>query len=149
MSNKPNNNSTSDRRATLTHDFITGHEYEVVVRAIGPNGTEQPVESAPRAVIKIQGKLDDPSAPTGLVASGYLNAITLIWANPADYDVRDVEIWRSTTNAIGNASKIAEVKGITYIDAIGSGNVTRYYWVRAINTSGLESDYSEIGRAHV
>ncbi len=140
MSNQPKSNN--DRRATLDHDFITGHEYEVVVRAVGPDGVEQSLENAPRAAIVIQGKLDTPSAPTGLAAEGYLNAITLIWTNPADYDVRGVEIWRSATGDVTTATKIAEVKGITYIDALGAPNLIRYYWLRAVNTSGLTSDYT-------
>ena len=141
-STNPSTKLITDRRATLIHDFTEGHEYEIVVRAVGPDGVEQALESAARGIVMIKGKLDTPGPPTGLAASGYLNAITLIWTNPRNSDVRVVEIWRSTTEDLDTASKIAEVSGVTYIDAIGTPNATRYYWARAINTSGLESDYS-------
>lgn len=133
----------NDRRATITHPFIVGHEVEVVVRAVGPDGVEEARESATRATIVIKGKLDTPSAPTSLATDGYLNAILLTWVNPLDYDVRHVEVWRAATDNRAVATKIAEVKGITYIDAIGLADTIRYYWVRAINTSGLASDFTD------
>ena len=132
-----------DRRATLVHNFIAGHEYEVVVRAVGPDGVQEARESAARATIMIKGKQTTPSPPTDLATDGYLTSILLTWVNPLDYDVKHVEIWRATTNALALAVKIANVTGITYIDAIGASNSTRYYWLRAVNTSGEVSDYTD------
>ncbi len=132
-----------DRRATLVHNFIAGHEYEVVVRATGPDGVQEARESAARATIMIHGKLTTPSPPPDLATDGYLTSILLTWVNPLDYDVKHVEIWRATTNARSLAVKIANVTGITYIDAIGASNSTRYYWLRAVNTSGEVSDYTD------
>ncbi len=132
-----------DRRATLVHNFIAGHEYEVVVRATGPDGVQEARESAARATIMIHGKQTTPSPPTDLATEGYLTSILLTWVNPLDYDVKHVEIWRATTNALSLATKIANVTGITYIDAIGASNSTRYYWLRAVNTSGEVSDYTD------
>lgn len=132
-----------DRRATLVHNFIAGHEYEVVVRAVGPDGVQEARESAARATIMIKGKQTTPSPPTELATEGYLTSILLTWVNPLDYDVKHVEIWRATTNALSFAVKIAEVKGITYTNAIGASNSTRYYWLRAVNTSGEVSNYTD------
>ena len=131
----------NDKKTTLVHDFIVGHEYEVVVRAVGPDGTEQAMESAARNTIVIQGKLAVPNTPITFTTDGYLNAIVLDWVNPADHDFAKMEIWRSAIDNVSTAAKIAEVKGISYIDAIGVPNTTRYYWIRAINTSGVASDY--------
>ena len=132
---------SNDRIAVITHDFIPGHTYEVVVRAIGPDGTQQPIEGAVRNTITIEGKTAAPTSPSGLMATGYLNAVTLEWTNPSNYDVAFVEVWRSATNTISSAAKLAEVRGTTYIDAIGSSGVTRYYWVRTINSSAIASPY--------
>jgi len=132
----------SDKKTTLTHDFIVDHEYEVVVRAIGPDGTQQAMESSVRETIVIKGKEAAPTTPTALSAAGFLESVTLNWTNPLNYDFGQMEIWRSTTNNIATAAKIAEVRGITYIDAVGTSGTTLYYWIRAVNTSGIKSDYS-------
>ncbi len=132
----------NDRRATLTHDFIVGHEYEVVVRAVGPDDTQQAMENAARDTIVIQGKLSVPSVPTGLTADGFLNVIVLAWTNPTDYDLAHVEVWRGVTDDRELATKVAEVKGITYTDEIGEAGIARYYWLRAVNTSEQASGYT-------
>ncbi len=131
----------NDRKTTLTHDFIPGHKYEVTVRAIGEDGQQQAMESATRNTIVVQGKLDSPSVPSGLAVTGYLNDLYLTWTNPANYDFSHVEIWMSSTNDIATATKIAITAGITYIDAVGEPEITRYYWIRAFNTSQEVSDY--------
>lgn len=131
-----------DRNTTLTHDFIVGHKYEVVVRAVGPDGTEQAMESAARNTIVIAGKITEPTTPAAPTTSGFLNAISLVWTNSPDYDFDHMEVWRAISGDRDDAAKIAEVKGITYLDAIGFGNVSRYYWIRAVNTTGLTSDFS-------
>lgn len=131
----------NDKQTTLTHDFTVGHEYEVVVRAIGPDGTNQAMESAVRGVIAIRGKVSVPNTPTSLTTTNLIEAIRLEWANPLDYDMSRMEIWRSDSNTRETATKIAEVRGISYVDVIGLPNVNRYYWIRAVNASGLVSDY--------
>ena len=131
----------NDRKTTITHDFIPNHKYEVIVRAIGENGQQQAIENSARNTIVVQGKSGSPSAPSGLVAAGYLNDIYLTWTNPANYDFSHVEIWRSSTNDISTATKIAQTSGITYIDVVGEPDITRYYWIRAVNTSQGVSDY--------
>ncbi len=131
-----------DRNTTLTHDFIVNHKYEVVVRAVGPDGTEQAMESAARNTIVIAGKITEPTTPSAPTTSGFLNAISLVWTNSPDYDFDHMEVWRAITGDRDDAAKIAEVKGITYLDAIGLGNVSRYYWIRAVNTTGLMSEFS-------
>jgi len=130
-----------DRRAIITHDFVTDHAYEVTVVAVGPDGTRQPMESSARNVITIRGKTTAPGLVQSLTAVGFLESISLYWVKPADYDLSYVEIWRSSTNNIVTATKIAESSGITYIDAFGLPNATRYYWVRAINSSGIMADF--------
>lgn len=131
----------NDRRTVINHNFIKGHEYEVVVRAVGPDGTVQSLEDAARQTIMIMGKETAPDKPITLTASGFIESITLEWTNPADYDFDHMEIWRSDTQYLTDADKIAESKGITYVDAIGAANITRYYWIRAVNRSGVMSAF--------
>ncbi len=134
---------TQDKRAVLVHNFIVGHEYEVVVQAIGPDGTQQAMENAARGVIKIIGKQDSPDIPTSLVATGFFEAITLTWANPLDFDFYKMEIYRSDTDDILTSAKLADAFGVTYIDVINTTGTTKYYWIRAVNRSGFVSDFTE------
>ncbi len=137
----------NDRRTTLTSDFVVGHEYEVVVRAVGEDGTNEAMEHAARNTIVIEGKQAAPLAPTVLTATGFLESIILSWVNPTDYDFKHMEIWRSNTGSQESTSfdKIAEVSGIIFTDDIGEASITRYYWIRAVNTSGIVSDYYPTG----
>jgi len=132
----------NDRRAIITHNLIQGHEYEVTVRAIGEDGLQQAMENAARGTIIIEGKLRTPSIPTDPTADGYLSSIALTWVNPVDYDLNHVEIWAATSDNRDVATKLAEVRGITYIDWVGQSDITKYYWLRAINTSAQVSDYT-------
>lgn len=131
-----------DKRVTLDGNFTPGHKYEVVVRAVGPDGTEQSMDEAARNTIVIRGKVGNPAPPTSLSASGFLNSVALSWTNPLDYDFDHVEVWRSLVNDIGPATMIATASGVTYIDVVGAPDLTYYYWVRAVNTSDKTSDFN-------
>ena len=131
------NNST----ATILFDYDVGHEYEVVVRAIGPDGTNQAMEASVRNSIVIVGKTNAPDIATSLTATGIINAVSLEWTNPSNYDLGRTEIWRSSSNDRANATKVAEVKGGAFIDVLSGPDLTRYYWIRAVNTSGVASTF--------
>jgi len=131
---------SNDKQLILTYDFITGHEYEIRVRAVGPDDTNEAMEHAPCNTLTIQGKLTVPNTPTTLTAAGFMESITLIWENPVNYDFSTMEIWRSATDDVDTAAKIAEVAGVTYTDIIDAVNERRYYWIKAVNTSGGKSD---------
>lgn len=128
------------RNVTIESDLLTGHTYEVMVSAVDSVGRIQKEEDSPKSVITIRGKTADPEPAAALTATGFLLAIVLEWTNPSDLDFDHVEIWRGTTQYWDSAVKIAESSGISYIDDIGTTNVTRYYWIVAINTSGGRSD---------
>ena len=132
----------NDKATDITSDLIVGHTYEVVVVAVGADGRRQAIEAAAKNAITIRGKLASPDPCTNLIATGFLNAVSLSWVNPTNYDLYCVEVWRGVTNDVASASMVAEVTGITYIDPIGTSNTTRYYWVRAINSSGVAADFA-------
>ena len=134
-------NIVRDKGTTINHDFVKDHEYEVIVRAVGPDGTEQPMDEAARNTITIRGKVDAPTAASGLTATGFLSAIMVAWINPLNYDFGHVEVWRANTDSVAFASKIADVKGASYLDTVGAAGLTYYYWVRAVNTSGVGAGY--------
>ena len=46
------------------------------------------------------------------------------------------EVWRSSTNDPGTASRIGVTSGLSYDDTTGKRGRTYYYWVRAVNSAG-------------
>ncbi len=131
----------NDRKTTINHNFVAGHEYEFVVRAVGPDGTEEAIEHAVRDVVNIVGEQFPPNIPEVLTATGFLLSITLAWVNPTNYDMDKMEIWRGVSDEVLGAVKIAEVRGTSYVDSIGEAGITRYYWIKAVDTSGNVSDF--------
>jgi len=81
-----------------------------------------------------------PNPPSALTTEKEWDGVRLHWTNPSNKDIAYIEVWRNTTSAFSGAVKIAEVKANDYMDhALETG--TRYYWIRAISTTGKTSDY--------
>jgi hypothetical protein len=81
----------------------------------------------------------DPTACTAIAVPG--GSIMIRWTLPSDTDIKHVEVWEGTTNdrAAVTTTKVGEVKGsMTSRSGIATGQV-RYYWVRVVNTSGVQS----------
>lgn len=88
----------------------------------------------------VTGSGTAPNAPTNLTIEPEWDSIRLHWDNPTNRDLDYIQIWRSTTNVRSAATMVAQVKANDYNDhSLETG--TRYYWIRAINTVGLTSDY--------
>jgi hypothetical protein len=138
---------TSNNTVIITGaDLSPGHEYEVVVQAVSSQGLLQSPDDSPRAVIVLKGKETTPSQPSGLAALGGIVKISLTWDVQTDKDFDVMEIWRSPYDDFTTAVKVAEVKTTSWTDNLGSTGLTRYYWIRARNTSGKTSlTYPESG----
>lgn len=88
----------------------------------------------------IQGGDTAPNPPTSLTTETEWDGVRLHWTNPSNKDIAYIEVWRSTTNDRSTATMVAEVKANDYTDhSLEIG--TRYYWVRAMSTTGLESTW--------
>ena len=79
-----------------------------------------------------------PAAPSYATASegDYTDRVIVTW--PSAYGASVYEIWRSTTDSIGSASKLAEVDSsfTSYVDESVSLRAEYYYWVRGVNFKG-------------
>ena len=95
------------------------------------------------AVVSDVANLDIPSAPTGLSASGAFQNIILTWNLKLYEGHSHVEVWSHTADVIASATLAAQVGGFTgtYADPVGTG-VTRYYWVRAVNSNGVTGPFN-------
>lgn len=84
----------------------------------------------------------DPTTPTNLTATGMFSGIFLDW-NFVAYDGHGyTEIWRTTSNNLGNAMLIGTTSAKVYIDYITTPNTTFYYWVRNVNVDGKFSPFN-------
>lgn len=67
--------------------------------------------------------------------------IQLNWL--ATTNVNHYEVWRANTNTLALATKIADTgTNVTYYDTIVNPGLARWYWVRAINDTGGDGDFS-------
>lgn len=82
--------------------------------------------------------LSIPPAPQGLIANGLFAAIAVSWSNPPQSfrNFAYAELWRSATNAVGSAVRIAATTNNAFIDYLGN-NETRYYWVRFVSQANV------------
>jgi len=85
-----------------------------------------------------------PSTPTGLAITSGIDAIWLEWNPVAVSDLAFYEIYENASNATplaGTAATYTSAATIFARNGLGSG-VLRYYWVRAVDTSGNKSGWS-------
>jgi len=76
-----------------------------------------------------------PAAPTNLLAVGSIRSIALLWTPPPDGDYAYSEIWSAPVNNRASATRIGTGESNFIHDGLGP-NDTRYYWLRAVDTSG-------------
>jgi hypothetical protein len=82
-----------------------------------------------------------PAAPTALSGTAAFQTVFLSWINPADTDLKSIEVWENTVNNRGTAYKVGSADGVPsgvggYSRAGLSTGLTRYYWIRAVDLSG-------------
>lgn len=89
-----------------------------------------------------------PSPPTSLTTEGWFGEIILNWVNPTTNedgspckDLAYIEVWASSTDDRTTAVKIGEVNGTNFRHHLGSF-AGRYYWIRAVDTSGNVSQWN-------
>ncbi|RLB67230.1 MAG: hypothetical protein DRH04_08265 [Deltaproteobacteria bacterium] len=80
--------------------------------------------------------------------------VTATWSANTESDLAGYNIYRSTTSGSGyvklNSSIIAKTSAPQYIDTIPDATeVTYYYVVTAVDTSGNESSYSSEASTHI
>jgi len=64
------------------------------------------------------------------------------WTNPADTDLKHVEVWENDTNNSGSASLVGISAGSEFIRPNLGIEVTKYYFLRAVDYSGNTSAFT-------
>ncbi|SCW56284.1 hypothetical protein SAMN02927924_01376 [Sphingobium faniae] len=93
-----------------------------------------------------------PGLPTGITAAASLTSIFVEATAPADADLDAVEIWENATSDTGTRTLLTVVKArpgqtVAYARSGLGSNVTRYYWMRAVDTSGNLSGFTAVASA--
>ena len=116
-----------------------GESYEVQVRAINRIGARSAWVAGSLLGV---ADLAAPSAPTNVTAQGSYGAITIRWTNPADTDLRQIQVWESDTNNSGAASLIAYSGGSEFYRGNLNVDTTKYYFLKSEDYTGNVSAFS-------
>jgi len=84
-----------------------------------------------------------PPAPTNVEATAAIRNIIVAWDNPAYVGHAHAEVWGSSTSSQSAAVLLGMSPGAIYVDEVGP-SVTRYYWVRFVNTSNTPGPYNAL-----
>ncbi|SDU26526.1 host specificity factor TipJ family phage tail protein [Desulfobacula phenolica] len=140
---------TTDRTYTW-ENVLANTQYAIIVRAVDVSGNE----TAWSAVVLHTTCKDEepPSVPTGLSALGTWSSIILRWEHGAENDLDHFVIYRNTSDDSATAEELATAVK-SYISTVAMftdtppDSATYYYWIKAVDTSGNESDFSDSASA--
>lgn len=130
-----------DRAVTLRELIDSGLAKELASTPFDPNN----VTDGNRGFTTPTTNTDPetPTAPTSFVVTSGYASISLRWDYPFTYRGHSLtEVWRHTSDSLGNATFIGQSGGTTFVDPIGSGSATQYYWVRHVNDDGIAGPFN-------
>ena len=87
------------------------------------------------------GKDIPPNPPTGLSASGGYGYISLSWQLPSDADLKEIEIYESSSDIFDEAVSIGKTSGNNFIRSNLAPQIRKYYWIRSIDRTGNTSSF--------
>lgn len=85
-----------------------------------------------------------PVAPQGFQVNGSFSKIICQWSNPYDlyFGHSFTEIWRHTSDVLGDAEFIGSSFGMIYVDEVGEGE-SYYYWARHVNSLNVPGPWND------
>ncbi|MDE4297079.1 phage tail protein [Phaeobacter gallaeciensis] len=134
----------STPNATKFWDVLPGTSLSVRVRAVGKGGPQ----SNYTAIVSIAAAEDDvpPAVPGDPTLTPGFNSIWIEWAGVADADLSHYEVHHRADNTAPGVSptNIYRANATEMVDAGLNDNQTRYYAIRAVDTSGNKSGWSAL-----
>ncbi len=85
-----------------------------------------------------------PPAPTGLVVTPNASTVTLTWTTSLFDQHGYTEVWAASSNNISFAELIGSSTGNSYVDALASIGIQRYYWIRDVARNGLTGPFNDV-----
>jgi hypothetical protein len=119
-------------------DVINGNTYYYAVSAMNSVGEGKRTDAVSARPFRTEVK---PQPPTNLTASGGNGYVDLTWT-PSPTPNVTYKIYRSTTPGNWNTVIAENLTGRSYRDTGVINGITYYYVVRAVTSSGVESDPS-------
>jgi len=92
------------------------------------------------------GIVATPKAITGFYVMGGFGSLLLSWDAIIQIGFSHVEIWRSLVDDISTATMVGTAVAPMYADTPPDSklSITYYYWVRAVNSSGIAGAYNAV-----
>jgi hypothetical protein len=106
-----------------------GGTLPVIVPGVNPDGYNPATD------------MTTPPQPTGLVAMGTFTNVYLSWNGAPYRNHAYTEIWRSTTDVLGNAVLVGTSTTNLYTDPVQE-NTTYYYWIRFVSVANVFGAYN-------
>ena len=121
--------------------YVPGHT-TVRVKLLAFDKFHNISDFSAEATITTAGDTVAPGLPSNLTAIGSIKSVALLWTPPADVDYDHCEVWSAASNNLNAAGQRAAGTGKTSFVHEGLGaNETRWYWIRAVDTSGNLSGF--------
>jgi hypothetical protein len=118
---------------------LNNTQYNVRVRAINIYGYRGAFIAQSITVGK---DLTPPALPTTITATGAFGYIAVQWTNPADLDFSHIQVWENTTNNSATSTQIATAFGTSFVRANLDPGVTRWYFLKSVDSSGNVSAFT-------
>lgn len=81
-----------------------------------------------------------PATVADVSATAGIQYVIVEWTANSERDIASYNVYRHTADSSGDASVVANIKGTYFVDGGRTGGTELFYWVKAVNTSNLESD---------
>jgi len=117
---------------------LPGVTYKVRLRAYDLAGNRSPYTSEVEHVVVAD--TTPPATPTNFSITTGLTSFWLSWTNPAEEDLAYIEVLESETNDEDAAEVIGKTPGASFARTGLENLVQRFYWLRAVDTSGNRSE---------
>ena len=131
--------TTADLSGIEISPVIDGVEYIFRVRAVTVAGVKGPYSTVQ---FTGGGDVTAPGLPTNISATGHFEYISIEWTNPTDADLNFVEIWEADSNSSAAATKVGISGGNTFQRTNLGLNITKFYFLKAVDYSGNASAFT-------
>lgn len=86
----------------------------------------------------------EPPPPTGLQVIPGASTVQLYWDQSTFDQYANTEVWAADSNNLSLAQRIGSNSGNSYLDALASAGIQRYYWIRHIAKNGLAGSFNAV-----
>ena len=110
------------------------------------SGQVQAYAGVPHPTMVSTGGLDAYDAvfaPTSLTVEATPSSIVLLWDTPSTPRYAYTRVYRSDTSDFSGATILGTGAGGFYVDALGAGGVTKYYWTSHVDIDGIETGLND------